>query len=179
MGSYDKCSMGIYHNMYKIQILNLKDRICIGFSMAHFKIFIFSVFFSRENEKLVRFWSLSLLRVLGSPRRASINPLFIQHHFGRKLVYSAKILDRIGKTWIIILVLPLTSCVTWGKILNLSVSLLQLSRPARLIPFCCAHYIPTMLPCFRTSNMLNLFLCTCCFLFPEYLFPKSALQVSE
>lgn len=148
MGSYDKCSMGIYHNMYKIQILNLKDRICIGFSMAHFKIFISSVFFSRENEKLVRFWSLSLLRVLGSPRRASINPLFIQHHFGHKLGYSAKILDGIGKTWIIILVLPLTSCVTWGKILNLSVSLLQLSRPARLIPFCCAHYIPTMLTSF-------------------------------
>lgn len=150
MGSYDKCSMGIYHNMYKIQILHLKDRICIGFSMAHFEIFISSVFFSRENEKLVRQWSLSL-RVLGSPRRASINPLFIQHHFGHKVGYSAKILDRIRKTWIVILALPLTTCVTWGKILNLSVSLLQLSRPytsAHLIPFCYAHCIPTMLASF-------------------------------
>lgn len=47
-------------------------------------------------------WSLSPPRVFGSPRRASIIPLFIQHHLGHKPGYDTKTPDRIEKTWIII-----------------------------------------------------------------------------
>ena len=89
------------YNIYTIQSLCLKDRICIWVSMIHSEIFKFSIFcfFSRENEE--REWdnSLSLLRVLGCPWRTSVISLFTQHHFGHNPDYNAKTLDMIEKTW--------------------------------------------------------------------------------
>lgn len=134
----------------------------------------------RENEERVTQWFWSLIRVLESPGRASLNLLCFHHHFGHEAGYNAKPL---GKTWIIILALPLTSWVTWGKTLHLSVSLLQLSRPyltclplsAHLIPFCCVLCIPAMLASFWASSMLS----TRCFLSLEHFFPTSTLLVSE
>lgn len=107
MGSYDKCSIGIYYSIYKIQILCLKEFLDLAQYTWKFSYLVFVCFQEKIRRKVRLLWSLSPLRVFGSPRWASINPLFIQHYLGHKPGYNAKTPDRIEKTWFIILALHL------------------------------------------------------------------------
>lgn len=156
----------------------------------NFEVFLFIYFFPRGHEKRLRQLTSALLRILGAPRKASINPLVIHHHFGHKSGYTAfkkkkhtkkQTPDRTEKTKIIILAMPLTMWRGAGYFASLCLyhNFATFSLTGPCLPLS-AHLMPLHFHYSPASRLMSLFLhpglCSCCLLSLECFF-KSTIQV--